>query len=151
MMREGTTTRTTQQISELLETKAATVAVTSGLSSTTATVTGSSLTENFEDTFALAADILLNPSFPADELDRYRTRTRAGLVPQRTSPGFLANEMMSKILYGTHPGVAHLAHRRGADEDHARRAGLDPPHALRARSRHHRHRRRHLDGRGAQD
>jgi len=103
MMREGTTSRTTQQISELLETKAATVAVTSGLSSTNATVNGSSLTENFEDTFALAADILLNPSFPQDELDRYRTRTRAGLVSQRTSPGFLANEMMSKILYGTHP------------------------------------------------
>ncbi len=33
MMREGTTSRTTQQISELLETKAATVAVTSGIAS----------------------------------------------------------------------------------------------------------------------
>lgn len=105
MMREGTSSRTTQQISELLETKAATVGVTSGLSSTTAIVTGSSLSENFGDTLALAADILLNPSFPQEELDRYKTRTRAGLVTQRTSPGFLASEMISKILYGTHPAA----------------------------------------------
>jgi len=103
MMREGTTSRTAAQISEQLETKAATVSVTSGIASTSATLSGSSLTENFEDTFALAADILLNPAFPQEELDRYRNRTRAGLVTQRSSPGFLANEMMSKILYGAHP------------------------------------------------
>jgi zinc protease len=104
-MREGTTTRTTQQISELLETKAATLNVTSGVSAVSATVSGSSLTENFDDTLALAADVLLNASFPQDELDRYKTRTRAGLVTQRTSPGFLASEMMAKILFGTHPAA----------------------------------------------
>jgi zinc protease len=103
MMREGTTTRNTQQIAELLETRAATLAVTAGLSSTFAQITGSSLTENFPETLGLAADVLLNPSFPQDELDRYKTRTRAGLVTQRTSPGFLANEMIAKILYGSHP------------------------------------------------
>ena len=103
MMREGTATRTTQQIAELLETKAATVTVATGLSSVSATISGSSLTENFPTTFGLAADLLLNPSFPQEELDRYKTRTRAGLVQQRTSPGFLANEMISKILYGSHP------------------------------------------------
>ncbi len=103
MMREGTTSRNTQQIAELLETKAATVTVSAGPSAVSAIVSGSSLTENFPTTFALAADLLLNPSFPQDELDRYKTRTRAGLVQQRTSPGFLANEMISKILYGSHP------------------------------------------------
>jgi zinc protease len=103
MMREGTPTRTTSQIAELLETKASTVNVGASLAGVTATVSGSSLTENFDETFALAADILLNPVFPQEELDRYKTRTRAGLVTQRTSPGFLAAEMLNKILYGNHP------------------------------------------------
>ena len=103
MMREGTPTRTTVQIAELLETKAAAINVGASLAGVSATVSGSSLTENFAETFALAADILLNPTFPQEELDRYKTRTRAGLVTQRASPAFLAAEMMSRILYGNHP------------------------------------------------
>jgi zinc protease len=103
MMREGTATRTTQQISETLERMAANVSVGTGLSSVDATISGSSLTDNFGDTFGLAADILLSPTFPDDELARYKQRTRTGLLQQRTFPGFLASEMFSKVIYGTHP------------------------------------------------
>ena len=103
MMREGTSKQTTLQISEMLETKASTVTVGAGLSSITATMSGSSLTENFAATFALAADILLRPSFPQEEFDRYKTRTKTGLVQQRAQPGFLASERFSKLMYGTHP------------------------------------------------
>ena len=35
---------------------------------------------------------------------RYKERTRAGLIQQRTSPGFLANEMFSRVVYGDPPG-----------------------------------------------
>jgi len=103
MMREGTTSRTTVQIAETLETNGATVTVGSGLSSTIATISGSSLTEHVDATFGLAADVLLNPTFPKEELDRYKTRTKAGLVQQRTQPGFLANEMFSRVIFGNHP------------------------------------------------
>jgi predicted Zn-dependent peptidase len=103
MMREGTPTRTTLQISEQLETLASAVNVGTGTASIDATVSGSSLTEHFEPTFTLAADILLNPTFPDSELARYKERTRAGLIQQRTSPGFLANEMFSRVVYGNHP------------------------------------------------
>ena len=103
MMREGTATRSTLQIAEQLETLASTVGVSTGTSSIDATVSGSSLTENFDATFALAADVLLNPTFPEAELVRYKERTRAGLLQQRTFPGFLASEMFSKVTYGTHP------------------------------------------------
>lgn len=103
MMREGTPTRTTLQISEQLERLASTVNVGTGTASIDATLTGSSLTENFDATFALAADVLLNPTFPDEELARYKERTRAGLIQQRTNPGFLANEMFSRVVYGTHP------------------------------------------------
>jgi zinc protease len=103
MMREGTTSKTTQQIALQLETMAASVNVSSSLSGGTATIAGSSLTEHFEPTFALAADILLNPTFPSDEFERYRTRTAASLVQQRSIPGFLANERFTRAVYGAHP------------------------------------------------
>lgn len=103
MMREGTTTRSTLQISELLETMAATVLVSSGLSSVTASISGTCLTESFPKTVGLAADLLLNPTFPQEELDRYKTRTRGGLVNQRANPSFLASEMTSRVIYGNHP------------------------------------------------
>jgi zinc protease len=103
MMREGTKTRDTLQISRDLETMAASVSVGSGISSPTATLSGGALTENFDKVFAIATDILMNPVFPADEWDRARTRAKSGLMQQRTNPGFLAAEHYSRILYGDHP------------------------------------------------
>jgi len=105
MLREGTTSRTTLQISEALERMAASVGAGAGLSSRDATISASSLTETFPATFDLAADVLLNPIFPDEELSRYKERTRTGLLQQRTSPGFLANEMFSKVVFGNHPGA----------------------------------------------
>ena len=66
-------------------------------------MSGNALTENFPRLFELAADVLLNPSFPADEWDRLKTRTRAGLTQQRTQPQFLAQERFSKVVFGAHP------------------------------------------------
>ena len=105
MMREGTTSKTTLQIAELLETMAANVGVSAGLSGYSGSITGSSLTENFDATLGLAADLLLNPTFPKEEFDRYKARTAAGLVQQRSNPSFLASEMFSRVVYGAHPAA----------------------------------------------
>ena len=103
LMREGTKTRSSTAISEALETMAATLTVNSGFSGPQASVFGSALTENFDRLFDLAADVLLNPAFAADEWDRLKARTRAGLQQQRANPGFLANETFNRVVYGTHP------------------------------------------------
>ena len=103
MMREGTTTRSSAQLSEQLETIAASLAVTAGMASTEATVSGSCLTEHADKLFEMFADVLLNPSFPQDELVRYKDRTRANLIQQRTVAGFLGAEMFAKVMYSNHP------------------------------------------------
>jgi len=103
LMREGTTTRTSEQISEQLDRLAATVGVASGTSSMAATVTGSGLTNNLDTVLALMADVLMNPSFPQAEIDRYKARTKGGFINQRTQPGFLAQERLSKAIFGDHP------------------------------------------------
>lgn len=103
MMREGTPTRTTSQISEQLETMAASVNVGAGISARDASVSASSLTENFDATLSLAADVLLNPTFPEVEFGRYKERSKSGFLQQRTNPGFLATELFSRAAYGAHP------------------------------------------------
>ena len=103
MMREGTATRTSQQMSQDLETLAAQVTVVSGLSATSATVSGGSLTDDLPRVFEIASDVLQHPSFPPDEWERLKTRTKAGLQQQRTQPGFLSAEMFNRVVYGSHP------------------------------------------------
>jgi len=103
MMREGTASRTSEQISEALETMGANVIVGAGASSVNANVSGSALTSTFPKLFELAADVLLHPTFPAAEWDRYKTRTRATFTQLRTNPGFLGNERFNVALFGTHP------------------------------------------------
>ena len=103
LMREGTASKTSEQISEQLDRLAAGVSVSAGITSPFATVNGNGLTNNLDTVLALMADVLMNPSFPQAEIDRYKTRTRANLMQQRTQPGFLAQERLNKVVFGDHP------------------------------------------------
>jgi len=103
LMDEGTATRTSEQIAQALDTMAASVGVSASQGSQVATLTGTALTDQFDQVLALATDILLNPSFPEKELGLYKVRARAGLEEQRTDPDFLREERYSKAVYGSHP------------------------------------------------
>jgi predicted Zn-dependent peptidase len=105
VMREGTVSRTSEQISQQLEVMAASLAVTAGPASLEAAISGSCLSDQFEALIDITADVLLHPSFPEEELARYKQRTRAQLTQLRANPGFLAAEMFSRGIYGTHPGA----------------------------------------------
>ena len=115
MMREGTTTRNTLQMAQELETMAANVGVGTSLSSQNATVSGGSLTENFDRVFGIAVDVLMNPTFPAEEWERAKGRAKSGLVQQRTNPGFLSTERYNQILYGNHPAGRSTVTAAGLD------------------------------------
>lgn len=103
LMREGTATKSSEQISEQLDRLAAAVGVSAGLSTPFANVTGNGLTKNLDTVLSLMADVLMNPSFPQSEIDLFKTRSRANFINQRTQPGFLAQERLSKAVFGDHP------------------------------------------------
>jgi predicted Zn-dependent peptidase len=105
LLREGTKTRTSKQIAEQIESLGASLFAGSGLSSTTSNVSASGLTDDFDQIMELFADVILNPTFPADEFTKYRTRQLATLRLQRSQPFFLANETFSKVMYGSHPAA----------------------------------------------
>jgi len=103
MMMEGTTTRNTRQIAQEQETMASSVSLGSGLSSEVASMSVSSLAATFDKTLGLAADVLLNPTFPEEELARFKARQKASLLQVRSIPGFLAQERFGLVVYGGHP------------------------------------------------
>jgi len=105
MLREGTKTRTSRQIAEEIERMGAGLGASAGFGSPEAVVSASGLSDNFEEWFALFTDVLLNPSFPAEELKNLKERRKVQLRQQRASPGFLAQERFSRAVYGDHPAA----------------------------------------------
>ena len=59
------------------------------------------MTENFDAALALLADVLMNPTFPQDELDKWKTRQRAQLEQAKSSPGFPANDLLYEVALST--------------------------------------------------
>jgi predicted Zn-dependent peptidase len=103
MLREGTKTRSSKQIAEDTDKLGASLFTNAGLSSITSTVLASGLNDNFDQILDLFADVILNPSFPADELTKLKARAIGQLRLQRSQPSFLAQEKFSKVMYGSHP------------------------------------------------
>jgi zinc protease len=102
-LREGTAKRSSPEIAEYLERIAATLFVNAAMSSEEATITASSLREHFDQVMDLAAEVVLTPAFPEQELARYKAQTRAQLMQQRAQPNFLAFERFSQVVAEGHP------------------------------------------------
>jgi zinc protease len=103
LLSEGTKTRMSKQIAEQIDSLGASLSASAGFGSSSAIVSASGLSDKFDEWFALTTDVLLHPSFPADEVSQYQQRAKSALVQQRSQPGFLANQTMSRVLYGTYP------------------------------------------------
>src|ERR1700688_479984 len=103
LLEEGTKTRTSKQIAEQIDSLGASLSASAPFGSSSAIVSASGLSDKFDEWFALTTDVLLHPSFPADEVSQYQQRAKSALVQQRSQPGFLANQTMSRVLYGTYP------------------------------------------------
>ena len=102
-LREGTAKHKSREMAEALDTIGATLTANSGVSSTTSNVSASGLTDNLDQILDLFAEVIRTPTFPADELERYKSRTLASLPLLRGQPQFLAQERLSQAIYGTHP------------------------------------------------
>src|SRR5450759_51152 len=113
LIRLGTKTRSAKDIADAVAELGASLSF--GSSQGESTIFLSSMTENFDAALALLADVLLNPTFPQDELDKYKTRLRTQLEQAKSSPGFPANDLLMKLLYPddsrryTHPTVESLS------------------------------------------
>jgi zinc protease len=116
MLREGTQTRTSKQIAEDMEKLGATIGAQAPWGSETATFMASGLSDNAPQWIALASDVLLNPAFPASELDKLKQRMKVQLQQQRGTAGFLMQERFNRAVYGDHPAAITSATEQALDK-----------------------------------
>jgi len=98
MMDEGTTSKSSLEISAEAENLGATIGTNSNLDMSTVNV--SALKPNLDASLALAADIVRNPAFAQDELDRLKQRWIAGIAQEKAQPVQLALRTLPALLYG---------------------------------------------------
>jgi zinc protease len=101
LIREGTTSRSSQQIS--LEAARMGGGVGVSVSSDELSVSGSALSEAAPDLVRLIADLAMNPAFPESELERLRASRLRNLAVQKSQPRSLALEKFQAVLYPDHP------------------------------------------------
>jgi zinc protease len=102
MLDEGTKTRTTLEISEELALLGANLSTGSTLDSSSVSL--SALADKLDPSLALFADVVLNPVFPENELERLRKQYLAQLSQEKTQPTSMALRVLPKLLYGAgHP------------------------------------------------
>ncbi len=99
MLDEGTASRSALQISDELQKLGAQLATGSDLDTTFVTL--SALKANLDPSLALFADVVLNPSFPAAELERLRKRQLAAIDQEGVQPFAMALRVLPKLIYGT--------------------------------------------------
>jgi predicted Zn-dependent peptidase len=98
LLRRGTTTRTKAQIDEEID------FIGASLSTSSSMVNGMCLTKHIDTYFEIFADIVLNPSFPQDELEKIRKQTLSSLEVQKDDPNAIATDVRNALVYGKdHP------------------------------------------------
>ena len=105
LLREGTAKRSSKEIAEQVDSLGASLGATASLASFTSTVTASGLVENLDQLLDIFSDVVRNPKFPADEVEKFKGRTLAGLQFLRSNPTYLAQERFNRAIYGNHPAA----------------------------------------------
>lgn len=98
MLDEGTKKRSALEISDEAGRLGARIGAGSGIDSSTVTL--NAMKENLDQSLALYADIILNPAFPANELERLRKSRFAQIQQEKTRPIGMALRIFPKLLYG---------------------------------------------------
>ena len=98
MLQQGTATRNATQIAD--EAALLGTALSSGSSMDGSTVGISSLTKNFSGALDLMADVVLNPTFPPDEIERRRASRLAAFADDRSDPNVLVVRTGVAALFG---------------------------------------------------
>ncbi len=103
MLDEGTTTRSSLQISETLQRLGANLGTFSRLDYSTVSL--EALKEHLDPSLELFADVVLHPSFPAADFDRLKKQQLAAIRREKAEPVSVAFRTLPGLLYG--PGHAY--------------------------------------------
>jgi zinc protease len=98
----GSETRTADQVAEALDDRGVTLRVVTNRH--VMSVSCTCLAEDFDDMLALVGDVVHQPVFPPDEVEKRRAETITSIRQDQDSPAIRAGEALQTMLYGAgHP------------------------------------------------
>ena len=98
LLNKGTTNRTKSQIDEAVDFMGA------NLSSSGSGLFASGLSKHTDGILDLMADVLMNPTFPAEEFDKLKKQTMSGLALSKNDPNAIADNVENVLNFGKdHP------------------------------------------------
>jgi zinc protease len=100
LMREGTTTRTSAQISEEAARMGGSLTISVGPDTTT--IVTDVLSEYGHQAAELVADVVRNPKFPESELPRLKANLARNLAVALSQPQQIALQKFRQVIYGNH-------------------------------------------------
>ncbi|SNS72228.1 Predicted Zn-dependent peptidase [Belliella buryatensis] len=98
MLTAGTKNRSKDKFNEEIDFLGASI------SASSTSISASTLTKHQEKVLELMADVLYNPVFPEEELQKLKTQAKSGLASAKSDPSSISSVLTSKLVYGTdHP------------------------------------------------
>jgi len=101
LLDQGTATRTAQEIADQIDTIGGALGTGSGSDLSFANIVV--MKDSFGTGMELLADVVRNPKFDAEEIDRQKQQAISSLQVSATDPDFVASALIDRLVYGFHP------------------------------------------------
>ncbi len=101
LMKEGTTTMDFKTISRKVAAMGGEINI--GIGPDNTTISGAVLSEFAPDLIKVMADVVMNPAFPASQIERLKSDLKRQLSVQKAQPQSQAIESFNSIIYKDHP------------------------------------------------
>jgi zinc protease len=101
LLRQGTSTRSAQEIAQTIDQVGGTLSASAGADTTQASM--SVVTSALDTGFTLLADIVRHPVFAEAEIARWRQQTLSNLKVAYADPEYLRDVAVERLAYGDHP------------------------------------------------
>ena len=99
LLTKGTKTRSATQIAEEIEFLGGSIGAGAGWDSSNVSVRVTN--DKTDKALAVLADVVMNPTFQQEEIDRYREQLLDGLSVQMKQPGSIANNVANKLVFSS--------------------------------------------------
>jgi predicted Zn-dependent peptidase len=101
LLDQGTTTRTSQQIADQIDSIGGVLSTGSGDDFTS--ISAIVMKDSFELAMDLVADVARNPAFAQDEIERQKEQITSTQQVNADDPDYIASAVLDRLVYGFHP------------------------------------------------
>ncbi len=101
LLNQGTTTRSSQEIANAIESAGGAVGVGSG--NELSYVNGAVIKDQVDLVLGLASDMVQHPAFAPEEIDRQRKQMLSSLQVSYDDPDYIADLVFDRLVFGFHP------------------------------------------------